>query len=85
MAFDTDSVVSSRIREDQLYEAVRVLLNASVGTARVGVQADIGFGDVIHPAPVEMAFPTSGRRASLPTGARPWWPRSSTPWCRSVS
>jgi hypothetical protein len=58
VAFDADSVVSSRIREDQLYEAVRVLLNASVGTARVGVQVDIGFGDVIHPAPVEMAFPT---------------------------
>ena len=58
VSFDADSVASSRIREDQLYEAVRVLLTASVGTARISVQVDIGFGDAVTPHPVEMAFPT---------------------------
>lgn len=58
VTFDAGSVVSSKIREDQLYEAVRVLLTARVGTARVGVQVDIGFGDAIHPPAEEMTFPT---------------------------
>lgn len=58
VAFDAGTVVASRIREDQLYEAVRVMLTASVGSARINVQVDIGFGDAIHPAPVEMSFPT---------------------------
>ena len=58
VSFDADSVASSRIREDQLYEAVRVLLTASVGTARISVQVDVGFGDAVTPHPVEMAFPT---------------------------
>ncbi|MBK8098055.1 MAG: nucleotidyl transferase AbiEii/AbiGii toxin family protein [Planctomycetes bacterium] len=58
VAFDAASVVTSRIREDQLYEAVRVELAAAVGTARIAVQVDVGFGDAMQPPPEEMVFPT---------------------------
>ena len=56
--FDPDSVVLSRIREGQSYEGWRVILRASVGTARIDVQVDIGFGDAVHPAPKRLRLPT---------------------------
>lgn len=31
---------------------------AHLGTARIDMQVDIGFGDVVHPAGVEIEFPT---------------------------
>ena len=56
--FDADSVQAGRIREDQMYEGVRVTLAARLGSARVGVQIDIGFGDAVHPEPAEITFPS---------------------------
>lgn len=56
--FDADSVQAGRIREDQRYEGVRVTLAAQIGSARVAVQIDIGFGDAVHPEPSEITFPS---------------------------
>lgn len=58
VAFDADSVAVARIREDQRYEGIRVALVARLGTARVDVQVDVGFGDAVHPAPSEIRFPS---------------------------
>ena len=46
------------IKEDQEYEGVRVTVPASLGSARIAVQVDVGFGDVITPAPIEAEIPT---------------------------
>jgi hypothetical protein len=49
-------VEASKIREDQLYEGVRVTARAMLAGAVVPVQIDIGFGDAITPAPVEVEW-----------------------------
>src|SRR5205085_807412 len=46
------------IKDDEDYEGVRVLLQARLGVARISLQIDIGFGDVITPAPIEVEYPT---------------------------
>jgi predicted nucleotidyltransferase component of viral defense system len=54
------SVKSQRIKEDQEYEGVRINLQANfTGTrTRIDLQIDVGFGDAITPAPINLAFPT---------------------------
>lgn len=56
--FVADSVRCRRIKADQQYPGVRVQLMAFLGKARLPIQVDIGFGDVMTPEPVEIEFPT---------------------------
>jgi len=52
------SIEVSRIKEDADYEGVRVTFHATLARARIPMQIDIGFGDVIVPAPIELEYPT---------------------------
>ena len=56
--FDADSVQSDEIREDNAYGGIRVKMLASLGTARIPVQIDIGLGDAVHPEPQWTDFAT---------------------------
>lgn len=58
LTFSPDSVQVAPIREDQEYGGVRTHLLAMLGKARIPLQVDIGFGDVVTPAPASIAFPT---------------------------
>lgn len=58
LTFDPESVQVGEIREDNLYQGVRVTLMAGLGKARVPIQVDIGFGDVVTPKAVQTDFPT---------------------------
>ncbi len=58
VTFDVGSVQAARIREDQIYQGVRVTMTATLATARINVQVDIGFGDAVHPGPVELTYPS---------------------------
>jgi len=58
VAFDSSSVVATRIREDQIYQGVRVTMNATLATAKIDVQVDVGFGDAVHPGPVVVNYPS---------------------------
>ncbi len=58
LAFLPDTVRAAPIREDQEYGGIRVHLLALLGKARIPLQVDVGFGDVVTPAPQEIAFPT---------------------------
>lgn len=58
ISFDAASVQATRIAEDALYEGVRVRLKGHLGNARVVLQIDIGFGDVIVPGPASVSYPT---------------------------
>lgn len=58
IVFDTKSVHAARIKEDADYEGVRVTMRGMLGTARLDVQVDVGFGDAITPGPIEVDFPT---------------------------
>ncbi len=55
--FDPNSVVAERIKEDAEYEGVRVMLNATLGSARIRLQIDVGFGDAVVPPPVRAEYP----------------------------
>lgn len=60
LEFNSDTVKSQAIKEDQEYEGVRINLSAFlVGTrTRIPVQIDIGFGDAVTPSPLDLEFPT---------------------------
>ena len=58
LIFDTQTVQSERIREDADYEGVRVNLSGYLGKAKIPLQIDIGFADVVFPAPIVLEYPT---------------------------
>lgn len=58
LVFRADSVTVEEIREDQEYGGQRVNLKGALGTAEVTLQVDVGFGDAITPAAVEVDYPT---------------------------
>jgi hypothetical protein len=58
IVFDPDSVQGRVIKEDADYEGVRVTFQASLDKALVRTQLDLGFGDVVTPAPVITEYPT---------------------------
>ena len=58
LKFHSDSVTAAPIREEERYGGVRVRMRATLGKARIPIRIDIGFGDVITPAPEICEFPT---------------------------
>lgn len=55
--FAAASIEVQRIKEDAEYEGVRVRFDATLAKARIPMQIDIGFGDVIVPRPIEIEYP----------------------------
>lgn len=58
VVFEPGSVRAKRIKEDAEYEGVRVTLEGKIGSAKLAVQVDVGFGDSVTPPPLTIAFPT---------------------------
>ena len=58
LVFNPVTVKGARITENANYEGVRIRFGANLGTARVTLQLDIGFGDIIVPAPQAILYPT---------------------------
>jgi len=56
--FTPDTVISVPIREEQAYDGIRVTLEGNLHQARIPLQVDIGFGDVVTPEPERIEFPT---------------------------
>ena len=64
LRFDATSVAGERIKEHAEYEGVRIRFIGYLENARIPMQLDIGFGDVVHPPAEENAYPTiSGDRS----------------------
>jgi predicted nucleotidyltransferase component of viral defense system len=55
--FDISDISGERIKEDADYEGVRVKFNGFLNRARITMQIDIGFGDVIIPAASPVDYP----------------------------
>jgi len=51
LTFNEHSIRAERIREEQEYEGVRMQLEARMGSARIPIQVDVGFGDALTPPP----------------------------------
>lgn len=56
-SYDADTVEAEDITVNKEYHGVRVSVVAHLDTARQRVSMDIGFGDVVTPAPQELTFP----------------------------
>lgn len=56
--FDAGSVAVEPIREGDAYGGRRITIRGNIGSARVMVQADIGIGDAVTPAPQWFEYPS---------------------------
>ncbi|MFP3984352.1 MAG: nucleotidyl transferase AbiEii/AbiGii toxin family protein [Desulfurivibrionaceae bacterium] len=57
LSFDPETVAAERIVEDAFYEGVRVRMQGLLGSARINLQVDIGFGDEIVPGSYRISYP----------------------------
>lgn len=55
--FDLDGIRGEAIREDAEYDGIRVFVGATLDKAKVTMQIDIAYGDVVEPAPIEAKMP----------------------------
>ena len=49
LVFDPETVEAQGIKEDADYEGVRIRFRGQLGNARIHMQVDVGFGDIVHP------------------------------------
>ena len=83
VVFDPEPMRIADIRDEQPHGGVPARLHGLLGQARLALQVDVGFGDVITPGPEQQDYPTLldlPARAHGPIRARRWSPRSSRPW-----
>jgi hypothetical protein len=57
LRFDLDSLEITPIRAEDEYPGQRAVLRAYLGTAKIRIQVDFGFGDAITPGPVDAECP----------------------------
>lgn len=57
VTFDVAALTAAPIREEAEYGGVRVRTTATIAGARIPIQVDIGFGDAVTPAPVDIDYP----------------------------
>ena len=57
ISFDLNKIKSQSITEGADYKGQRIKIVALIGNARVHLQIDIGFGDVVVPEPVKIKYP----------------------------
>ena len=57
LMFGAKSVRGDTIKEDQDYEGLRFNLDCRLENARIPIQIDIGFGDVVTPGATEVTYP----------------------------
>jgi hypothetical protein len=58
LRFESNSIKTDDIRDDQEYFGIRVRLLGFLNNARVPVQIDVGLGDAVTPPPEEINYPT---------------------------
>lgn len=58
LTFDSSTIQSERITENADYQGTRIRFRGALDRARINMQIDIGFGDIVHPTPEESEFPT---------------------------
>ena len=58
LTFDSQTVRSVLLKGNTNYQGVRVKLLGYLGKAQVSIQIDLGFGDIVSPAPIMLEYPT---------------------------
>ncbi len=59
LRFLADTVTAEQIKPDEEYQGIRVQLHCRLENARIRLQVDIGYGDVVTPQAGEIIFPTA--------------------------
>ena len=57
LVFAPESIRTERITEDADYEGIRIRFLGRLDSAKVSMQIDIGFGDIVYPGPEESDLP----------------------------
>ena len=58
LLFDATTIQAERITEGADYEGIRIRFRCALGSAKISMQLDVGFGDVIFPGPEKSNLPT---------------------------
>jgi hypothetical protein len=58
LRFDAGSIQIEPITDSTEYTGQRVVIRGTLGTARIRLQLDIGFGDVVYPAAIHVKLPS---------------------------
>lgn len=56
--FDATTIAAERITEDADYKGIRIRFVGYLENARIPIQIDLGFGDIITPRPIESEIPS---------------------------
>ena len=67
LTFDLSTVRVFPIRAAQDQPSQRVTLTARLGSARIPLQVDVGFGDIVVPGPDEVQYPTLIEGMAVPS------------------
>jgi predicted nucleotidyltransferase component of viral defense system len=57
VTFDSETVTTVPIRQDDEYHGLRLTMSATLSRARLKLQLDISFGDPVTPAPMLIEYP----------------------------
>lgn len=57
LEFFPETIETSLIKEDADYHGVRVVFKGKLDTAKIVMQVDVGFDDIIYPGPDSVEFP----------------------------
>ena len=57
LVFDVEALSIEPIRGQDEYDALRIGFRATLDGARIPMQIDIGFGDAVHPPPIDAHYP----------------------------
>lgn len=57
LIFNKENLLLTQIREESVYDGVRAIIRVTLGTMRIRLQVDIGFGDQTVPASQSAEFP----------------------------
>lgn len=58
LEFAPGEIEEDEIRKNQAYDGYRYKIKGSLGSARILIQIDIGFGDIVTPEPLWIEFPS---------------------------
>lgn len=58
VTYDLTTLTVAEITNQGNYSGIRVKIRAGLGNIKQVMQIDIGFGDIVTPAPIQMEFPT---------------------------
>ena len=58
LRFDKNAIEATPIREEAIYDGVRIVVRALLGVMSIRLQVDVGFGDIVVPNSKPSEFPS---------------------------